>query len=285
MIELGATYRLLSPSEEIEAVINDPSHPSAIGWLRDISGLDSPEVRIDVQGLGQADGAFYAGGRGYYGARAITMEGLLIPGQAVEVNQREMLLRRATESLAADSKLVWWPSGYPELEIGVRRLQPLRVKAGRPRQWSLNLVAVDPRIYSREVVTRTTVLAEAPFVRYGDGFLDGPALRAGNVGTAYAPHKLRIIGPVTTPIIRLVETGEYIMFRQGYTIPAGAYVEIDVLNQTATRGGTENAYQHIVWESSRWFFLPPQSAFHIQMTGDGMTAETGLRITYRHTWM
>ena len=282
MIENGAIYTLTGP-DGTQAVLNDATHPDAIGWLRDLSGFDSPEVRLEVAPMGQRDGAYLAG-PGFYGARQITLDGILIPGTAYSVNQREAALRRATDALRADSTLTWWPEGYPEMQIKVRRAQPLRVRPGRPREFQLALVATDPRIYSAEQVTRFTTKEEVPSLEINNTTYVGPIVRAGNSGSAYAPCTLIVTGPVTSPVVRLIETGEVLSF-PGLNVPAGQYLEIDTAEQTVKLNGSQNAYGFLDWPNSAFFFLPPESAPHVQLTGGSTGNATGIRVTYRHAWM
>lgn len=282
MIELGAIYTLTGP-DHTRAVLNDTTDRDAIGWLRDVSGFDSPDVRLDVVSLGQADGAYLAG-PGFYGARNITMDGILMPGTAHDVNRREAALRRATDALREDSTLTWWPEGYPELQVKVRRAQPLRVRPGRPREFQLALVATDPRIYSAELVTRFTTRGETPSIQINGETYTGPIIRAGNSGTAPAPHVLRITGPVSGPIVNLIGTNQRLSF-SGLTIPAGQFVEIDVQAQTVKLNGVQNIYSALDWTQSTFFYLPPESAPFIQLTGIGMSDATQIRTTYRHAWI
>lgn len=271
MIELGATYSLTGP-DGTQAVFNDSTHPNFVGWLRDISGLDSPEVRLEVAQLGGTDGAFLTS-PGYYGARPITLGGVLAPGTAAQANQREEQLRRATDALRGDCTLSWWPSGLNEMQISCRRQEALRITPGRPREFQVSLVAPDPRIYSVEQVTR--------IISYAQDAAMG--IVVGNAGTAYAPAVIRVTGPVTAPTIRLEQTGETLNF-PALSLPANQTLEINTLTKTVTINGV-NAYTHLAFETSAWFMLPPQSAPTIRLFGSQRTAGTQLRVEYRHAWM
>lgn len=271
MIELGATYSIIGP-DGTEAVFNDSTHPNFVGWLREIGGLDSPEVRLEVAPLGGADGAFLTS-PGYYGARPISMGGVLAPSNASDVNQREEQLRRATDALRGDCILSWWPAGQNEMQIGCRRAEPLRITPGRPRQFQISLVAPDPRIYSVEQVTRIVTWAQDPSM----------SIQVGNAGTAYAPVVIRLTGPIASPRIILGATGEELSF-QGYTLGAGETLVVDTARKTIQVDGM-NAYQHLVFASSSWWMLPPESAPIVRVQGGQQSAATTLRLEYRHAWM
>lgn len=271
MIELGATYSITGP-DGTQAVFNDSSHPNFVGWLREIGGLDSPEVRLEVAQIGGMDGAFLTS-PGYYGARPITLGGVLAPGTATNVNQREEQLRRATDALRGDCTLSWWPSGLNEMQIGCRRQQPLRITPGRPREFQLSLVAPDPRIYSVEQVTRIVTYAQSQSMD----------ILVGNAGTAYAPVVIRVTGPIVGPSVQLANTGERLWF-PGLTVPAGQTLLIDTGKKTATMSGL-NKYHELNFTESSWWMLPPEGAPLIRLLGSGLAAATELRIEYRHAWM
>lgn len=271
MIELGATYSITGP-DGTEAVFNDSTHPNFVGWLREIGGLDSPEVRLEIAPLGGADGSFLTS-PGYYGARPITMGGILAPSTATEVNKREERLRRATDALRGDCVLSWWPAGQNEMRINCRRQEALRVSPGRPRQFQLSLVAPDPRIYSVEQVTRIVTYAQSASM----------AMVIGNVGSAYAPVVIRVTGPVVGPQVSLLTTGQSLQFPQ-LNLAAGQTLEIDTAAKTVTVNG-QNRYEELDFANSSWWMLPPDGAPVVQLAGSQRAAATELRVEYRHAWM
>lgn len=276
MIELGATYSITGP-DGTQAVFNDSTHPNFVGWLREITGLDSPEVRLEVAQLGGADGA-YLTAPGYYGARPITLSGALAPGTAAQANQREEQLRRATDALRGDCILSWWPAGLNEMQIGCRRQEALRITPGRPRQFQLSLVAPDPRIYSVEQVTRIVTYAQNAAL----------TLEVGNAGTASAPVQLQVVGPAVAPLIELVGTNQSLGFST-LTLGPGHTLDIDTQTKTVYLNGG-NGYSSLDFSMSSWWMLPPQSAPLIRLrpfneSGGGFAPTTSLRVSYRHAWM
>lgn len=273
MIELGAVYTLTGPDGTV-AVLNDSTDTRHhVGWVRDITGLDSPEVRIASADLPGTDGA-YLQAPGFYGARPITIEGALAVGNAATVNRAELRLRKATDALREDVTLSWWPQGMPQMQVKARLAAPLRVKGGRPRDFQLQMIATDPRIYSAEEVTR---------IKSAETGATSVSVECGNVGNAPAPHVVQLTGPITSPVVRLGALGPEVDMT-GYTLSAGQMLTFDFLAHTVKNGMT-SVYSAVDFEQSTWFLLPPDDSSTIVVSGSGLTTATSVRVTYRHAWM
>jgi hypothetical protein len=99
----------LTNSDGITAVFNDVSHPSFVGYLTEVTGLDSAEVRESADDLVEADG----GQHGYFwlGRRPIVLNGKVVGHATVQQRAAKLdLARRASLALRTDSTLSWKPA-------------------------------------------------------------------------------------------------------------------------------------------------------------------------------
>jgi hypothetical protein len=106
--EFGAFYRLVGPDGSV-ATFNDPTDPSYVGALTEVTGLDSADIREAASDLTEADGG--AHGAFYFGRRPITMTGRVFGHSSIsERNIRMDRARRASAGMRGDSILSWKPS-------------------------------------------------------------------------------------------------------------------------------------------------------------------------------
>lgn len=150
-VEYGCPFVLTGP-DGTRAVFNDDTDEDFVGILsaEESSGLDSPDVREDIQARAEADGAVQ--GNNYFGARPVVLTGTIIATSKVNRNEKVARLKRASLALREDAKLEWAPAELQEEEeavwvyLNVRRQQPLRVTKGYTKHFQLPLVAGDPTI-------------------------------------------------------------------------------------------------------------------------------------------
>ena len=77
-----------------------------------------------------------------------------------------------------------------------------------------------------------------------------------NGGTAAYWPRLRILGPVTNPVVTLVESGAWV--RINGTIPAGQYVDINApqVRNVLLHGDVSIRHWPVTW-SGDWLAVPP----------------------------
>lgn len=273
MIDLSGKLEIIGP-DGTRAVFGDPSDDDFVGYLRNVSGMDSPAVRYSPVDLPMADGALPTDG--YYGARTITIDGMIWPDPPVLVNHREEKLRRATNALRADCELRWWPVGQTPLRVLTRRSDGPRINQGRPRSFTVSLVATDPLIYSQDARSHTTPYSRDTLCR----------VSCGNEGTARAPWVARIQGPIANPVLRNETTGQEIRLTAsgGLTLPSTDYVELNSRAHTVEINGGTNAYNKLAFTTSAWFDLAPGTN-EIRVSGTGQNANTALTVDYRAAWI
>lgn len=229
----------------------------------DVSGwTDGPEIASAISSRPQQDGAFDA--TGYTGARVIGVEGVVkAPSHdaAVAVADTLTALRGRT------------PYEFAVTDSVGTRFAMVRVTVGAVITWLrpetfryvLQVKAPDPLKYGAPSFMATDLAAASPGtgwvwpavfpVDWGvpPGSTPG-AISLANAGTvAYWP-RLRLRGPVTNPVVSLLETGAWI--RYGGTIPGGQWIDVDLAGRKVLLNG-EVSKRQFVTSSGDWLAVPP----------------------------
>lgn len=139
--ELGAIYTLTAPSGAV-AVLNDSASGNYAGIVKEITGLDSPEIRESASDLVEADGGEH--GRFYYGRRPITITVSVVnhPDSATRAARLDRL-HRASQGLRGDVVLSWALTYTPftAMYVPVRLQQPIRDTGGWTKEVQLAFVS------------------------------------------------------------------------------------------------------------------------------------------------
>ncbi len=107
-VTFGDRYELVGPDGSV-AVFNEDTHPSYVGMLTEVTGLDSPEVRESAQDIVEGDGGVH--GNFYFSRRPITMTTRIFGhGSLAERAARIDRARRATIAMRDDATLKWKPA-------------------------------------------------------------------------------------------------------------------------------------------------------------------------------
>jgi hypothetical protein len=267
--QFGVKY-VMTNAEGIRAVFNDPSDLDYVGWLTDISGFDSPEVREAADDLVGDDGGVH--GTFYYGRRPVVLEGMIDSRpDNVERNRRMTRLQRASNAMRADSSLRWMPEGGVEQFLNIRRQQPLRITGSYLKSFQLSMVSADPRIYSAAV--KEKIFAPNDH----DEELE-------NVGTTGSPPEVSITGPATAIEIHNHTTGAFIVFAAAYSITSTQRLDIDFRNRTVVRENGTNVYGQVQFASTTWWDIVPglnEIAWH----ATGTTANSAMTVRWRDAWI
>jgi len=267
--QYGVKYTLTNP-DGLRCVFNDPGDADYVGWLTNISGLDSPDVREAADDLVGDDGGIH--GSFYYGRRPVVLEGGIDSRpDNMERNIRLTRLARASNAMRSDSSLRWMPDGGVEQEIKVRRQQPLRISGGYNKTFQLSVVAADPRIYSAQIKEHVIL----PSVHDDE---------VENIGTMDTPPFLSVTGPATAIEVHNHTTGEFIVFAPAYSITAGQRIDLDAAERTVKRETGANIYGQLTFASTTWFQLVPGMNV-IALHATGTTAATSLTVRWRDAWV
>lgn len=266
--QFGVKYTLTG-ADGIRAVFNDPTDADYVGWLTDISGFDSPEMRENADDLVGDDGGVH--GDFYFGRRPVVLSGVVEPRpDNTSRNQRMTRLQRASNAMRRDSTLRWIPEGGIEQEISVRRQQPLRITGGYMKEFQMALVAADPRIYGAEIMESRV----APNIH---------TTYLNNRGTMRTPPDISVYGPATAIEIHNHFTGKFLVLNTGYTLTAGNRLDISIPKRTVLLNGVTNAYDKVNFASTQWFEIEPgsnQVAWH----ATGTDANSTMIVRWRDAW-
>ncbi|MDA3624825.1 hypothetical protein OU415_05205 [Saccharopolyspora sp. WRP15-2] len=162
-------------------------------------------------------------------------------------------------------------------------------------EWSLQLVAPDPRRYALDWCHACTPLSSAGRhgLRFGDG-LDFEAklsfgagassgtLHLANDGTAPTEPLLTLHGPLVRPVLSTSQ-GRQIAYAD--TLPAGQYLVIDTGAPTAVLNGRTNARYRLFPADFAAFTVPAGGELSIRLDHDGPREAAGhLEVAWRHAW-
>lgn len=288
--ETGVKYTLTGPDGTV-AVFNDPSDPNFVGVITEVTGLDSPDVRESSDDLVEFDGGIH--GDFFYGRRPISLTGTILnPASAAQRNTRQILLTRASDAMRGDAVLKWTPSGMSEQQIAVRRQQPLRVTGGWQKQFQMQMVAEDPRIYSSALHTSTATTSASTStagrtypkvfpIPYSASAPLGQLLVT-NAGSSTTYPLVRIYGPGNNPVISNFTTGQSI--RLIYGIGAGDWLTLDMLNHTVLLNDSTSRYSAVDFTNSEWFGLLP-GVNDLRIAFDTYIAGSSLQVNWRDASM
>ena len=256
-----------------------------------ISGWGSAPKRLSIQDRAQQDGGWDA--TGWDGARQINIEGVVLadtPAQAAD----------KADQLGALTARSLWRFTVDNVTLGQRSCM-VRIAVGADPDWidessftyGLSLVAPDPLKYGPDA------FGQAPFVSTGSGIgLQYPlaypldygvpagvtpgSVTVANVGKAAYWPRLRIDGPVTNPMVSLVETGDWV--RYDGTVPAGQHLDIDCGLRRVTVGDNPVSVRDNVSSSGLWLAVPPGGA-SIAVTADSTSGASTLSVwSYEGAW-
>lgn len=153
-VEYGCKYVLVGP-DGTRVVFNDDTDEDFVGILSpDTSGLDASDVREDATDATEEDGGHH--GDFYEGRRPVVLVGTIISTGPEDRNAKAAKLKRASRALREDATLTWQPEGGPEVELKLRRQQPIRITKGYVKDFSLPMVAAD--IFPKGTTTHTETI-------------------------------------------------------------------------------------------------------------------------------
>lgn len=264
--ETGAVYTLTGPDGTV-ATFNVPSDANYVGMLKEVTGLDSAEVRESTSDLVEADGG--AHGSFYYGRRPIVLNCVVFGSPTLDDRTARIdRARRASNAVRADATLQWKPSDWatrPYIEVftTVRRQQPFRETGAWVKELQIPLVSEYSTIQSVSTVTVNTGVASE------------------NRGNYPAYPIIEITGASGNPT---VSDGTRTFRTTGLTLAGGEKVKFDMLTHTGVftagaRNG-QSANRYIDFSTTQWPYLSGNGTSQtFALTGSGSAT-----ITYRHTW-
>lgn len=282
-VEAGQQWTISGPDGTV-ANFNNKLATNYVGAITDVTGLDSPDIRENADDLVQMDGGIH--GDFFYGRRPITMTGKMYDMASVaERNVRVELLKRATNAVRmipggtgiananGNARLSWTPTGASSgVFIDVRRQQPLRVTGGWAKDFQIQFVAADPRIYSQTLYGATSLMnVGVACVNYGN-----------TVSFPIYAFTVAAGATITNPKVYNGATGSSIQLLSTFAGPA--IIEIDTLNRTVTIDTTINGYQYVDFASTTWDGLSPGS-FPIVPLASSFTGTVSMNVYWHDAYL
>ena len=262
-----------------------------ISIVTKVSGWGSAPKRLSISDKAQQDGGWDA--TGWDGPRQIDVEGVILAGSPTEAQGK-------ADELAALTARTLHQFTVDNVTIGPRSCM-VRVAASADPEWmdetsftyGVTLIAPDPLKYGPETFSQAPFIAASvgagltyPLtypLDYGvaPGVTPGSVTLA-NAGTAAYWPRLRIDGPVTNPMLSLVETGDWV--RYGGTVPAGQHLDFDCANRRVTIGDSPVSMRNLVTASGSWLAIPPGGG-SIAGTADATTGDAQMSVwSYEGAW-
>lgn len=248
------------------AVFNDPNDADYVGVLSEVSGFDAADVRESADDLVGLDGGIH--GDFFRGRRPVTLSGLILnPVSTYDRNLRMTRLQRACDALRKDATITWSPDGGLESFVSVRLQNGPRFTGGWQKEFHVQMVAADPRIYS--------TLRDTAYVTTQSNIT--------NVGTAVSYPILTIRGPGVNPVVSNMTNGGVLRFNR--TLATGDTITIDTWNRTIVNGSNVNIYSSLDFLTSTWVGLESGvNDIRLAWTS-GSTAASQVTVDWRHAWL
>lgn len=292
-VEHGAKYVIIGP-DGTRAVINDSADADFVGFVDvdngGIAGLERAGVREVADVLPEADGGVH--GRFLYDRLSFSMNLIIPPGVGLASwLQRQAMLKRATDAMAADALLCWTPSEAPAVQLPFRQQQPTRISGRRPKTALVVGVAEDPLVVSQAEHVQSVAAAgvlvggfaspmSSPLV---SGAPPAGAMVVNNAGNAPSWPVIRLDGPMTNPVVTFVESAGVLAFT--YDLKAGEFlvIETNPRRRRVLLNGSGNRYSAYRFAASRWAPLLPGNN-NVRLGLDAFSAPAALQVTWRDAW-
>lgn len=224
--------------------------------------------------------------------RTISLEGEVWGSTYEQVFDEFGLINKAfLEALTDGPSVLKWTRGGAgtALQAEVKLAGPVQTsiaEGGKLLRYQAQFRASDPRAYSQTETTATGAVLSAaagglvfpdPFA-WTFGASGGGIASVTNSGDIPTPPVLRIYGAISTPTVRLVETGETISLTG--SVSAGDYLELDVAERTVKLNGSASRLNLLDYSATTWFELPV-GVSTLRLLGASFDANARLDVLYR----
>ncbi|MCE5227130.1 MAG: phage tail family protein, partial [Porphyromonadaceae bacterium] len=228
-----------------------------------VKGLDNPDLRQEIEDKaanhGQNDYGQYLGGR------LITLEGKIMGESDIDKNTLRDALDKAFIKDGVYRWLKFQPTGGVAKQIYCKVFDkdiPDEYQGMKYfRDFTINLLAVDPRIYSQTETTSTVYIPTStggfsfPLtfpLSFGTARVGG-SITCNNLGNFESLPLVKMYGPLNAPEIKnITDDNKYIKINM--VINTGDYLEIDFENHTIMLNNTASRYLYLD-SGSEWFSL------------------------------
>ncbi len=266
-----------------------------IDWiyvLTSIEGLDDPAFRETRQNRAAMDGQIdYAH---LLAERMVTLRGKIIAKSESDLITKRQNLENAFIKDGEYHWLKYQLSGQVAKQVYCKvfnkEITEIYIEK-YIRPFRINLIAIDPRIYSQEELTKTVYIPSAEGGRvyaktypktYGTVQTGGKIVCTNNGNYSVWPI-VKMYGPLSSPKIRNNDDGQK-EIQINMVVADGDYLEIDFLEKTIMLNGTASRYNYLGSSPDDWWKLKKGNN-EIEFR-DGLGNVTGKAlIIYRHGWI
>jgi hypothetical protein len=248
----------------IGGIILDVNDGISLRVVEDLPGWDdAPDVRNGLAPKAQQDGAW--DGTGSSDARTVGVVGLVQEATTqaayAVLYQLSALRPQSVHELVVVNDAIGTLSAMTRVTAGVK---PAWI-GDTAFEYTMTVTAPDPLKYGSPTYATATLSTATPGagkvypvaypVDYGiaPGVTPGAALVA-NAGTAAYWPRLRILGPVTNPVVTLVESGAWV--RYAGSLLAGQWLDLDMANRRVLLQGQVSVRQKVS-SAGDWLAVSP----------------------------
>lgn len=260
--------------------------------LTAVDGFDSPALREARENRSAMDGQIdYAS---LLGERLLALKGKILASSVSERDSRRQPFINAFKMDGIYDWLKWQIPGEVAKQCYCKVFD-LKIDDrydGDPfiRNFIINLIAVDPRIYSQEELTKTVYIPSAVGGRvyvkvypktYGT-IQTGGKITCANDGNYSVLPTVKMYGPLSSPKIRNnTDSAKEILIN--LVVADGDYLEIDFEEKTIMLNGTASRYNYLDSDSQWWELKTGNNEIEFR---DGLGNVNGkAEIVYRHGWI
>jgi hypothetical protein len=287
------TIPLASPVYSLGSWSGNVTDDYGVDWVVEAEDgwSASPPIRPTMEDRSAGDGSW--SGPGWYGARVVTLT-----GKAIATDRLAMLAAKERIKAAVG------PRSLATLQVDeahLSRIAEVRLSdqlqitdvGAQAFDWSVVLVAPDPRRYSAEATVLTTGLPPVfTGLTYPRSYPRSYGTTTG-VGTGSAdveqvgdfdqtPAVITFMGPVVDPRATHIQTGRTLAF--SITLAESETLVVDLGAKTAMLNGFSSRVSTLT-QASAWFMLLP-GRNEIQFRGDdpGTSTPPSMTVTARSAW-
>lgn len=257
------------------------------------TGMDFPEVRLTKYFKPGDHGAVVA--NQLYGGRPIQLNGR-ISGNTIAQFESNRRALEAALAIVKDANAVSQSLLLKFLTMDNLSLQA-QIYVNNPPQlvrqslnhalFYLDLYAPDPNFYDQSQQSFTLNIPSGGGVAIPVIFpmvlaaKTGGSVTINNSGDAYSPPVLTITGPLTSPYIANLTTGN--VFKVNLTLASSDILVVDMAAKTMVLNGNTNALQY--WDSGNtWWKLAPGN--NLVTLGSSLSADTGnVQVAFRNAYL
>jgi len=248
----------------IGGILLDVNDGTSLRVVEDLPGWDdAPDVRNGLQAKAQQDGDW--DGTGFSDARTVGIAGLVQEATTqaayAVLYQLAALRPQSLQELVVVNDAIGSLSAMTRVTVSMKPVWD----GDRSFEYTLTVTAPDPLKYGPPTFDTATLSTSTPGagkvypvdypVDYGiaPGVTPG-AVAVANAGTAAYWPRLRIAGPVTNPVVTLVESGAWVRFTG--SLLAGQFLDLDMANRRVLLQGQVSVRQNVS-SAGDWLSVPP----------------------------